>query len=143
MLISATPSSTTAHATANPAAAAAAIEQRLSPAALEPVARVERGGPRYSGRRVQPFTSEREEEAPSSQAVDRRGPDRHFGAGGLTASPYGRPSAQFLAQYIGQAFEPGGDVNANEGLAGHRAYADAAGRGTTFLGFDDPIDFSV
>ncbi len=143
MLLSATPSSTVAHATANPAVAAAAIERRLSPAALDPVARVERGGPRYSGRRIQPFTPEREEEALSSQAVARRGPDRYMGAGGQEASPYGRPSAQFLAQYIGQAFEPGGDENANEGLAGHRAYADAASRGTTFLGFDDPIDFSV
>lgn len=142
-MISLVTSSGSAALTVAQPAAATPVDQRRNTVAVEPVARAEFIGRRFSHRRSALFIPGQDDGTHRLRAVAGRGDDTPYRPADGEAAAFPRPSAAYLAQYFGQELEAEGARERSDERAGVRAYSAAAERDTTFFGFAAPVDFVV
>ncbi len=117
------------------------LERRLRPVAAKPVTSPRSIGAAPAGhRRPSPIIVR-------DDAV-RRSPATAVwmsaaSATGRDAPSLAAPSSAFLAQYLAQRSDPEPELDGLETQAARLVYQAAAGRDTTYFGFDAPVDVTV
>ena len=117
------------------------LERRLRPVAAKPVTSPRSIGAAPAGhRRPSPIIVRDDALRPSPATAVWTSP---VGAAGRGAIGLAAPSSPFVAQYLAQRSEPEPELDGLETQAARLVYQAAAGRDTTYFGFDAPVDVTV